>query len=352
MHTPLVDELCRRESPMKPIVLHAPGSTSLSYVLPSFSVETLLSCKDGSENGRRLSRIDDTSQMTCRSHTEKKKLLRRHFCVDFYRIFFVSSSLPLISSALIPLMSPDIPFFEAVNGSLHFLFCEFRDAFTFLLCFLVFSSFLVCFFVRFFTGFQLCVVRRLHLTVSASILVLLHIRVQFAVEFPEDIGNAFSGCDDFILFVTYFWNECFLPRCFDVRNAFGSSEFFQYLMCLLPSLCSFFVPGAPFDLLADILPALFVIFNDFPFFDESLYFFVFFTSLFILALRLLASCASLLLHCMSAVVLPYVFVLAAADASVSPAVIFFGSGDCVCFDGGPAAVAVAFRLCRTLNSSC
>ena len=64
------------------------------------------------------------------------------------------------------------------------------------------------------------------------------------------------------------------------------------------------------------------------------------------ALRLLASCASLLLllllHCMSAVVLSYVFVLAAADASVSPAVIFFGSCDCVCFVGGPAAVAVAF----------
>ena len=53
---------------------------------------------------------------------------------------------------------------------------------------------------------------RLHLTVSAFMLVLLHIRVYFAEEFPEDIGNAFSGCDDFILFVSYVWNECFLPR--------------------------------------------------------------------------------------------------------------------------------------------
>ena len=40
------------------------------------------------------------------------------------------------------------------------------------------------------------------------------------------------------------------------------------------------------------------------------------------ALRLLASFASLLLHhCMSAVVLSYFFVLAAADASVSPAAV-------------------------------
>ena len=43
-------------------------------------------------------------------------------------------------STLVPLLSPDFPFFEAVNGSLHFLFCELRYAFNFL--FLVSSSFL------------------------------------------------------------------------------------------------------------------------------------------------------------------------------------------------------------------
>ena len=159
---------------MKPIVLHAKGSTSLSNVLPSFRVEALVSRKDGLKNGRRVSRIDDTSQMTCRSHTEKKKDPASPFFVHFYRVIFVPSSLlPLISSALIPVLCPDISFLRlsmaactsrSVNSGMLSLS---SIAFSFSASFSSVSLFVSL----------LCVVRRLHLTVSAVIFVLLHIRV-------------------------------------------------------------------------------------------------------------------------------------------------------------------------------
>ena len=107
------------------------------------------------------------------------------------------ASLDIFSSASITVSSFSVS--EDATGNLHFLFREFTDACTPPLD-SFFSFFLVCLFVRFFAGFQLRVVRFPRLIFRTFFLVLLLVGVEFAVEFPEDIGFACSGCDDFVPF--------------------------------------------------------------------------------------------------------------------------------------------------------
>ena len=81
-----------------------------------------------------------------------------------------------MSSALIPLLSPVLPFFESVDGRLQLFSREFWSFFR------LFHIGTLIFFVVFsliFVGFQLC-------------FFILFIIMQFAVEFSKDIDNSFS----------------------------------------------------------------------------------------------------------------------------------------------------------------
>ena len=131
------------------------------------------------------------------------------------------ASLDVFSSASITVSSFSLS--EAATGNLHFLFREFTDACTLLHWIRFFSFFLVCLFVRFFAGFQLRVVRFPRLILRTFFLVLFLVGVEFAVEFPEDIGYACSGCDDFVPFSS---------------RSFGMSVFFladlMFEMLLIP----------------------------------------------------------------------------------------------------------------------
>ena len=84
---------------------------------------------------------------------------------------------------------------------------------------------------------------------------------------------------------TYFWNECFslADLMFEILLVhLNSSSICCIFSCLFVLFRS---PDAPNDLFADVLQAPFVFFADrSTFFDEGLYFFVFFASLFTLVM--------------------------------------------------------------------
>ena len=142
-------------------------------------------------------------------------------------ISFVSSSHVLVSSALIPLLSPVLPFFfESVDGSLQFFSREFWN------------------FVRLFHVGSLidllCCFQSHFLSDSSSVSSCLFIIIQFAVEFSKDIGNSFSWCIDFAFFIFYltdeypFFSQIWCRSMF--LNPFGVlREFFESFIVFLHS---------------------------------------------------------------------------------------------------------------------
>ena len=107
-------------------------------------------------------------------------------------IFVVSSSAPLIPSALIPLLSANFPFFEAVDCNHHFFPGEFWDVSVLLIVFSIIVSIVTSVLRSCFAVLLVC-----------SFIFLL--KKYIFVEFRECVGNAFPRCFDVSRFASHFF---------------------------------------------------------------------------------------------------------------------------------------------------